>query len=218
MGDNWSNICRHHPSTQSSSTYALSSLQHKFQHKEQIFNKSNSVRCLCEVLHTTMTDDADSASSVIVVSTLRSIHLTLHITSEMIRVTFVQSWEKQRRECESTKSEVNNMLGLIVSEVIAFKVVASEVITSVGPPNFRNNVFKKDQRLPDWIAGIREGSHFPPRTPTLWRGSGAWGIFTLLYISFKFSFIEQTCSHHYKSLKFSFIEQTCSLSNFRCSL
>ena len=61
----------------------------------------------------------------------------------MILVTFLQSWEKQRRECESTKSEVNKMLGLIVSEVIAFKVVASEVITSVGPPNFRNNVFKK---------------------------------------------------------------------------
>ena len=135
MGDNWSNICRHHPSTQSSSTYALSSLQRKFQHKEQIFNKSPPV--------STIQWGGDVRWRTRLWRMMRSIHLTLHITSEMILVTFLQSWEKQRRECESTKSEVNNMLGLIVSEVIAFKVVASEVITSVGPPNFRNNVFKK---------------------------------------------------------------------------
>ena len=113
---------------------------------------------------------------------MRSIHLTLHITSEMILVTFLQSWEKQRRECESTKSEVNKMLGLIVSEVIAFEVVASKVIALKGHQTLEILYLKKDQRLPDWIAGIREGSHFSPRTPTLWRGSGAWGIFTSLYI------------------------------------
>ena len=70
--------------------------------------------------------------------------------------------------------------------------------------------------LPIWVAGIRESSHFPPRTPSLWRGKRTWGIFNILYSIKRYTYLHTYIPWVYHSNVRGVYSNHISFKGVRC--